>query len=141
MGSCGLGNRLIKVRKAVGIWRLWDGFAKRGGVAACRRSPELWTKTLLRLDLSSANLHCQLISYQICFIMRRTVLSTICSRIHAKVNQLLNVHLQRRFQVHSGYYRLPREIGQSYWRVARLVMLQLLRSRSEAAARQAEEGS
>lgn len=73
--------------------------------------------------------------------MRRTVLSTICSRIHAKVNQLLNVHLQRRFQVHSGYYRLPREIGRSYWRVARLVMLQLLRSRSEAAARQAEEGS
>ena len=73
--------------------------------------------------------------------MRRTVLSTIYSRIHAKVNQLLNVHLQWRFRVHSGYYRSPREIEQSCWKVARLVMLQLLRSRSEAAARQAEGGS
>lgn len=73
--------------------------------------------------------------------MRRTVLSTVCSQIHAKVNQLLNVHLQRRFRVHSGYYRFLREIGQSYWKVARLVMLQLLRSRNGAAARQAEGGS
>lgn len=141
MGGCGLGDRLIKVRKAVGIWRLWDGFAKRGGVAACRRSPELWTKTLLRLDLSSANLQSVNILSNFCFIMRRTVLSTVCSQIHAKVNQLLNVHLQRRFRVHSGYYRFLREIGQSHWKVARLVMLQLLRSRSEAAARQAEGGS